>query len=219
MKKILLLAVCVICSMATYSQEKIFGDINSQYDGWSDNCFNRLYPTAKTLVVVDGVSVKSEIGFDYRYLVNLDTTDTPVKYPMWVHGVGKANDSVYVESPDVFDDDKGKGYLMVGSMKCKYMEVYRYEKEDYTLVTLDELRRKIYPDVKGDFLYMINKLFIMTDADYYKLDLDFIQHVELVNSKNIDVLKNRKPFHILRIFTKNMHNLSVRDSEWYDPLR
>ena len=206
MKKILLLAVCVICSMATYSQEKIFGDINSQYDGWSDNCFNRLYPTAKTLVVVDGVSVKSEIGFDYRYLVNLDTTDTPVKYPMWVHGVGKANDSVYVESPDVFDDDKGKGYLMVGSMKCKYMEVYRYEKEDYTLVTLDELRRKIYPDVKGDFLY-------------YKLDLDFIQHVELVNSKNIDVLKNRKPFHILRIFTKNMHNLSVRYSEWYDPLR
>ena len=79
MKKILLLAVCVICSMATYSQEKIFGDINSRYDGWSDNCFNRLYPTAKTLVVVDGVSVKSEIGFDYRYLVNLDTTDTPVK--------------------------------------------------------------------------------------------------------------------------------------------
>ena len=83
----------------------------------------------------------------------------------------------------------------------------------------DELRRKIYPDVKGDFLYMINKLFIMTDADYYKLDLDFIQHVELVNSKNIDVLKNRKPFHILRIFTKNMHNLSVGYSEWYDPLR
>lgn len=122
MKKILLLAVCVICSMAAYSQEKIFGDINSRYDGWSDNCFNRLYPTAKTLVVVDGVSVKSEIGFDYRYLVNLDTTDTPVKYPMWVHGVGKANDSVYVESPDVFDDDKGKGYLMVGSMKCKYMK-------------------------------------------------------------------------------------------------
>ena len=154
--------------MAAYSQERIFWDINSQYDGLSDNCFNRLYPTAKTLVVVDGVSVKSEIGFDYRYLVNLDTTDTPVKYPMWVHGVGKANDSVYVESPDVFDDDKGKGYLMVGSMKCKYMEVYRYEKEDYTLVTLDELRRKIYPDVKGDFLYMINKLFIMTDADYYK---------------------------------------------------
>ena len=92
MKKILLLAVCVICSMATYSQEKIFWDINSLYDGWSDNCFNRLYPTAKTLVVVDGVSVKSEIGFDYRYLVNPDTTDTPVKYPMWVHGVGKAND-------------------------------------------------------------------------------------------------------------------------------
>ena len=158
MKKILLLAVCVICSMAAYSQERIFWDINSQYDGLSDNCFNRLYPTAKTLVVVDGVSVKSEIGFDYRYLVNLDTTDTPVKYPMWVHGVGKANDSVYVESPDVFDDDKGKGYLMVGSMKCKYMEVYRYEKEDYTLVTLDELRRKIYPDVKGDFLYMINNI-------------------------------------------------------------
>ena len=57
--------------MAAYSQERIFWDINSQYDGLSDNCFNRLYPTAKTLVVVDGVSVKSEIGFDYRYLVNV----------------------------------------------------------------------------------------------------------------------------------------------------
>ena len=66
-------------------------------------------------------------------------------------------------------------------------------------MSLEDIRKKDFPDVKGNVVYMINKFFIMKDVDLYKLDDDFIQHIELVESKDIEALKNNKPFTIIRI--------------------
>lgn len=206
-------AACALCIAGASSVNaqmiknfyEIYQDPNDSWDSDRDITFNRLNPTSKYASVVNGIMVKSTIGLDRRYLVDPDTTDTPVRFPMWVKGVGNNNDSVYVENPDM--EEIKKGYIMFGNMKCnRSVDVYRYTKENYRLISLDEVKRKYYPKLEGDVVYMINKLFIMIDVDLYKVDETFINHVELINSQYIDVLKNRKPFWILRIFTKTDRN-------------
>ncbi len=206
-------AACALCLACTSSAEaqmiknfyEMYQDPNDSWDTSWTYTFNRLTPSSKNVDVVDGILVKSTIGLDRRCLVDPDTTDTPVRFPMWVKGVGNNNDSVYVKTPDM--EEVKKGYIMFGKMRCSGgVNVYRYAKENYRLISLDELRRKYYPKLEGDVVYMINKHFIMVYADLYKVDETFINHIELINSQDIDVLKDRKPFWILRIFTKTDRN-------------
>ncbi len=209
-----IIAACALCLAGTSSVNaqiiknfyEIYQDPNDSWDTEWTYTFNRLTPSSKNVDVVDGILVKSTIGLDRRYLVDTDTTDTPVRFPMWVKGVGNNNDSVYVaKNPDMIEDENA--YVMFGSMKCNGgVDVYRYTKENYRLISLDEVKRKYYPNLKGDVLYMINKHFIMVHADLYKVDETFINHIELISSEHIDVLKDRKPFWILRIFTKTDRN-------------
>ncbi len=203
-------ALCLACASSAEAQMiknfyEMYQDPNDSWDtGWTYT-FNRLTPSSKNVDVVDGILVKSTIGLDRRYLVDPDTTDTPVRFPMWVKGVGNKNDSVYVEHPDM--EEVKKGYIMFGNMRCSGgVDVYRYTKENYHLISLDEVKRKYYPKLEGDVVYMINKHFIMVHADLYKVDETFINHIELISSEHIDVLKDRKPFWILRIFTKTDRN-------------
>lgn len=204
-------ALCLACASSAEAQViknfyEMYQDPNDSWDTSWTYTFNRLNPTAKYASVVNGILVKSTIGLDRHYFVDPDTTDSPVRFPMWVKGVGNNNDSVYVaENPDMAEDENA--YVMFGNMKCNGgVDVYRYTKENHRLVSLDELRRKCYPKLEGDVLYMINKHFIMVYADLYKVDETFINHIELINSQDIDVLKDRKPFWILRIFTKTDRN-------------
>ena len=206
-------AACALCLAGASSAGaqviknfyEMYQDPNDSWDSDWDISFNRLNPTSKYASVVNGILVKSTIGLDRRYLVDPDTTDTPVRFPMWVKGVGDKNDSVYVETSDM--EKIKKGYIMFGNMKCNGgVYVYRYTKENHRLISLDEVKRKYYPNLEGDVVYMINKLFIMVDVDLYKVDETFINHIELISSEHIDILKDRKPFWILRIFTKTDRN-------------
>lgn len=206
-------AACALCLAGASSANaqmiknfyEMYQDPNDSWDSVWDISFNHLNPTAKYADLVNGILVKSTIGLDSHYLVNPDTTDTPVRFPMWVKGVGSNNDSVYVETSDM--KKIKKGYIMFGNMKCNGdVSVYRYTKENYHLISLDEVKQKYYPNLEGDVVYMINKHFIMVYADLYKVDETFINHIELINSQYIDVLKDRKPFWILRIFTKTDRN-------------
>lgn len=186
-------------------------DPNDSDGGVTSNGFNRLYPTMKVIDVVDGYVVKSTIGLDSRYLKCLDREPDYAKYPVWLKGIGERNDSIYVESEDVFEseDDFKDGYIKLSGKKCEDLSFYTYNKKNYTLVSLDEIRHKYYPKLKGDVVYMINKHFIMNYVDLYKVDPDFILRVELVCSKDIAGLKSRRKFHVVRIFTKNVYNTSV----------
>lgn len=57
-------------------------------------------------------------------------------------------------------------------------------------------------------IYMINKFFITKNIERYKIDMAFVYKVETLHSEDILPLKNviRKPFTIIRIFTKTHHN-------------
>lgn len=74
------------------------------------------------------------------------------------------------------------------------------------LVTLDEVKQALYPDLKEPVVFMINKFFITKDEDLYHLDRDFIMKVERVSSTEISPLKDFPPFTIIRIFTQTHHN-------------
>ena len=52
------------------------------------------------------------------------------------------------------------------------------------LVTLDEVKKALYPNLKGPILFMINKFFITHDEDLYRIDRNFIMKVELLNSSD-----------------------------------
>lgn len=86
--------------------------------------------------------------------------------------------------------------------------VINYEDHDNKtfLVTLDEVKKALYPNLKEPILFMINKFFITHDEDLYRIDRNFIMKVELLNSSDISALKLFPTFTIIRIFTWTPHN-------------
>ena len=74
------------------------------------------------------------------------------------------------------------------------------KKINYT--TLQEIQKSRYPDVTGPVMFMIESYFIMTDAQWYKLDADYISKCVLLHSTDFDAFKDQPPFYIIRVFTK-----------------
>ena len=74
------------------------------------------------------------------------------------------------------------------------------KKINYT--TLQEIQKSRYPDVTGPVMFMIERYFIMTDAQSYKLDADYISKCVLLHSTDFDAFKDQPPFYIIRVFTK-----------------
>ena len=74
------------------------------------------------------------------------------------------------------------------------------KKINYT--TLQEIQKSRYPDVTGPVMFMIESYFIMTDAQSYKLDADYISKCVLLHSTDFDAFKDQPPFYIIRVFTK-----------------
>lgn len=214
MKRILLLYIMVLLLPSLCrAQITYFVEANSKLEADNDFWFNDVGNRGGEGIVLDGVFIKSGIGIDWHLVENADTSLCPVRYPVWIKGVGNRNDSVWLAcSPGKTKE----GYVMIGGMKCSILSFFHYMKEDYKLVSLEDIRKKDFPDVKGNVVYMINKFFIMKDVDLYKLDDDFIQHIELVESKDIEALKNNKPFTIIRIFTRSLHNRMTGFSSFYD---
>ena len=68
--------------------------------------------------------------------------------------------------------------------------------------TLQEIQKSRYPDVTGVVLFMIDSYFIMTDAQSYKLDENYIAKCELLHSKDFDAFKDQPAFSIIRVITK-----------------
>ena len=204
------LLFALVAASEGYSQVSYYRDANDSWEGSNDYEFNRIN-RGDYGMTLDGVFIKNDIGIDRYYEVSPDTTDTPVRYPFWIRGIGSRNDSLRVEAGTKDAD------INVGGVKCD-MGLYhlRYSKQRYRLLSLDEVRRKYFPKLKGDVVYMINKFFIMTNADLYKLDEDFIHHVELVDSKDFDALKHNGRFHVLRIFTRTAHNQVTGMGRGYD---
>lgn len=208
MKRLLFLCITLAVLGTCKAQYNYFIDPNSAEERYNDYQFNN-----RRDVVLDGVYIKNGIGIDWHQVQRADTSMYPVRYPCWIRGIGSRNDSLFLECRPSETKEK---YVMIGGTKCRYLTFYHYMKENYKLVSLEDIRREYMPDYKGKVVYMINKFLIMNDADLYKLDDSFIQHIEYVDSKDIDALKNSEPFKIVRIFTRSLHNRMTGFLNMYD---
>ena len=128
----------------------------------------------KSAVFINDVFVKDFIGFN----VGKDSGVTDIKK------------GVPLDKPLVIN---GVTYYGKTIITCE-------KKINYT--TLQEIQKSRYPDVTGPVMFMIESYFIMTDAQSYKLDADYISKCVLLHSTDFDAFKDQPPFYIIRVFTK-----------------
>ena len=136
----------------------------------------------KSAVFINDVFVKDFIGFT----VGKDS------------GVAATQKGVPLDKP-----------LVINGVTYYYKTIITCEKNiNYT--TLQEIQKNRYPDVTGRVMFMIESFFIMTDAQSYKLDADYIARTELLNSKDFDAFKDYPSFSIIRVLTKRDRTVRVR---------
>lgn len=128
----------------------------------------------KSAVFINDVFVKDYIGFN----AGKDSGVTDIKK------------GVPLDKPLVIN---GVTYYGKTIITCE-------KKINYT--TLQEIQKSRYPDVTGPVMFMIESYFIMTDAQSYKLDADYISKCVLLHSTDFDAFKDQPPFYIIRVFTK-----------------
>ena len=150
----------------------------------------------------------SNIGIDLYTvkMVNPKSYQEPqLTVPFTVYGIGSKRDSLFVDKTLEEMSRIGRSYTIAGE---NVTGIYNYTslKGHVKLLSLDEIRQKYCPKIKGPYIFMINKFFIMKNQELYKIDEDFIYNVEIVNSKDFKVLGKMKKFTIIRIFTRTHHN-------------
>lgn len=128
----------------------------------------------KSAVFINDVFVKDYIGFN----AGKDSGVTDIKK------------GVPLDKPLVIN---GVTYYGKTNITCE-------KKINYT--TLQEIQKSRYPDVTRPVMFMIESYFIMTDAQSYKLDADYISKCVLLHSTDFDAFKDQPPFYIIRVFTK-----------------
>ena len=95
--------------------------------------------------------------------------------------------------------------LVINGVTYKGKIVVKCSKQ-IEFVTLDDIRKQYFPNASGDIVYMINKFFVTNDVESYKLDKNFIDRCEILQSSDFDVFKDKMKFSIIRVFTKDDAN-------------
>ena len=193
--KVLLACALAFASFAS-AQYRVVHDPGEEFEYMTDyqwNSWNRGF-------IVGGVFAKNSIGV---YTAGLK--EKYIKYPLTIRGGGAENDSVVVEKDP---RDTEQNYVSIKGFRC--MQFTNYEPDDpYSgeLRTLEQVRKRFCPEVKGRVIYMINKFFIMEHEDLYRVTPGYIYKVEKVKSTDIKVLSDLPEFTVIRIFTKTPHNM------------
>ncbi len=194
--KVLLACALAFASFAS-AQYRVVHDPGEEFEYMTDyqwNNWNRGF-------IVDGIFVKNSIGVYTGWL-----KEKGIKYPLTIRGVGTENDSVVVEKNP---RDTEQNYVSIKGFRCT--QFTNYETADVhsrgDLRTLDQVRKRFCPDVKGRVVYMINKFFIMEHEDLYKVNPTYIYKVEKVKSTDIKALSDLPEFTVIRIFTGTPHNM------------
>lgn len=195
MRKLIIMALFTLPVVPVWAQWQENRDPNEQLEYMTDYQWNR-WPHG---FVLNDQFVKSPTGLH----LPLEKTNGGKT----IRGIGANNDSVEYHGnpyqwPEKYD---GNNYISFNGFKCTQVTFY---KEDYPyLVTLDQVREKYCPEVKGRVVYMINKFFVMDHEDLYRIDAPYIHKVETVSSKDIEGLADLPEFTIVRIFMLTSHNV------------
>lgn len=172
------------------------GDRNHTFEVASDASFNS-ESVSRVCYTLNGTYLGPyDIGID-AYSMKQRQIDIGKGVPYKIRDIGKNRDTLVTN---------GKSKQSIRGWD--FYTVLEYDSKEclLRLVTLDEVKKALYPDLKEPALFMINKFFITKDEDLYRLDRDFIMKVERVSSTEISPLKDFPPFIIIRIFTHTHHN-------------
>jgi hypothetical protein len=174
-----------------------------------DDISNREFNHSWNAIMLNNVFVKSIV------CVNLDSISDFlwIKWPFVVKGVKNQQGTIVVtqnlaDSIIVTQDTREHPVIINGVEYARFFNA-TVDKE-ITFVTLDEIKEMYFPDVKGPYIFMVNKYFLTNDLQSYRFDKDFIFHTELIESSEFEYLQSNPPFSILRIFTKTRKNLSLK---------
>ena len=161
---------------------------------WEEYLTDRQFNNERCCVMLDSSFIKSNIGLDL-YKVKENSIDLPFT----IKNIGEKGDSMHV-------DIEFPGTIQIG--KTTYDEFCNYHStgDSVRLVSLKDIKKEYFPDIKGPCVYMINKFFIFHDADMYRLDRDFVYNVEMFYSDEISALKGLPPFAVIRVFTRTETN-------------
>ena len=165
-------------------------DLNERMEYMTDREFND-WPVCYML---DGVFIKSRIGLD-QYKV----TKRRIESPFVIRNIGEMGDSVRV-------DADAPGSVRIGEVMYRDFYDYHSKGDTLKLVSLEDLKKEFFPDVKGPCVYMINKFLIFDDVEMYRLDRNFIHKMEMFYLNEISELKDMPPFAVIRVFTRTEHN-------------
>lgn len=92
---------------------------------------------------------------------------------------------------------------IVNGQRVRLMGVWEARTEQPVLwLTLEQVRAKYLPQVKGKCAYTIDKFIIPGNDSLYRIDADYIYRVEAMKSTCIHALADQPPFTFVRIFTR-----------------
>lgn len=92
---------------------------------------------------------------------------------------------------------------IVNGQRVSLLGVWEARTEQPVLwLTLEQVRAKYLPQVKGKCAYTIDKFIIPGNDSLYRIDADYIYRVEAMKSTCIHALADQPPFTFVRIFTR-----------------
>jgi len=209
----IIITAIILVSNASNAQEYIFhydipglGHINHREEWLTDSA---IASNSRFGYALDGYFIGPlPIGIDRDSLEGKFQFAEFVNFPIMLRGIGEKNDSLYFER-----NEPGKRGIVKAEVAGEPYEFYiANETHPYkggkkiNWVTLDEIRRSYFPEVKGTCVYTVNKFIIPNKEELYKFDADYILRLEKLESHTIEALKDFPPFTIIRVFTKTPHN-------------
>ena len=189
------LLMAFITAMSGMPQAAVPGkssNSNQNIDPMSDKAFNA---RRGAVILNNNVFAKSEVGIDPK---SVERVIKEIKLPLVIRDINDRHDSLVVTQYP----------FTINGVEYDY--VVQIELKDFKNIhwaSLEDLKEKRFPDLKGPYVFMIDRNFITRDAASYKVDENFIYDMQVISSADFESQQDFPPFSIIRIFTKTQENI------------
>ena len=184
-----------ITAMFGMAQAAVPGEIpnsNQNIDPMSDKAFNA---RRGATILNNNVFAKSEVGIDPK---SVERVKKEIKLPLVIRDINDRHDSLVVNQYP----------FTINGVEYDY--VVQIELKDFKhihLASLEDLKEKRFPDLKGPYVFMIDRNFITHDVASYKIDENFVYDMQVVSSADFESPQGLPAFSVIRIFTRTPANI------------
>lgn len=161
-------------------------------DPMSDKVFNA---RRGAVILNNNVFAKSEVGIDPK---SVERVIKEIKLPLVIRDINDRHDSLVVtQYPFTIN---GVEYDYAVQIELKNFK-------DIHWASLEDLKEKRFPDLKGPYIFMIDRNFITHDVASYKIDENFVYDMQVVSSADFESPQGLPAFSVIRIFTRTPANI------------